>query len=486
MSLYGAMMTGVAGLSANSQALSVASSNIANVNTVGYKTAQSEFTTLLASAAGSGDASSASVIASAVQNVLQQGLPTTTQSTTDLAISGNGFFVVSQTPGATGSYSYTRAGNFTSDATGNLKNAAGFYLMGWALDTSGDPPTNPNQLTAINISDLSGKAVGSSKIGLQANLQASAAEVASYDKSTNNMTSGAVTPDFQRTVNVVDSLGATQPLEFSFVRTAANTWAYEVTYQGDAANIGGSSGNPIATGTMTFNSDGSLAGVTSTDSTAQTGVAAGSVKIAIPWAAASGLATQDVVVSMGTIGSTGGMTQFNTASTLTSANVDGAAFGSVTSLSIATDGTVAANFSNGLSQAVFKIPLATFANPNGLSGISGNAYSATPASGTAILNAAQSGGAGSINEKELEGSTVDLATEFTNLITAQRAYSASSKIVTTASEMLDQLLQMTHSESFPASLRSKDAGNCSIDANVRDSLWRCLPRALAKFLRRQG
>ena len=442
MSLYGAMMTGVAGLNANSQALSVASSNIANVNTVGYKNASTQFSTLLASAGGTGDPSSASVIAMPTQNVSQQGLPISTNSSTDLAISGNGFFVVSTNSTPNGTFEYTRAGNFTADAAGNLKNAAGLYLMGWQLDTLGNPPTNPNQLATINVSNLSGKAVASTGVTMQANLQASATTVATYNKTTNNMTSGSVTPDFQRTVNVVDSQGGTQPLQFSFVKTGANAWAYEVTYQGAVAKIGGAGSNPIATGTMTFNSDGSLATAACTDGTSQTGVTAGSVKMIIPWAAASGLSPQSITMNMGTISGTNGVTQFDTASSLISAKVDGAVYGNVTGLSIGTDGVVSANFSNGLSQSVFKIPLATFANPDGLAGVSGNAYSSTPGSGVPVLNAAQTGGAGSFNQKELEGSTVDLATEFTNLITAQRAYSASSKIVTTASEMLDQLLQI--------------------------------------------
>jgi flagellar hook protein FlgE len=277
---------------------------------------------------------------------------------------------------------------------------------------------------------------------MQANLQASATMAATYDKTTNNMESGAVTPDFQHTFNVVDSQGGTQPLEFSFVRTGANSWAYEATYQGDAANVGGVS--PLATGTLTFNSDGSLATATSTDASPQdAGLTAGTVDITVPWAAASGLLPQKIAVDFGTIAGTNGVTQYDTNSQLNTANVDGAVYGNVTGLSIGSDGTVTANFSNGLNQAVFRIPLATFTNPNGLAGMSGNAYTSTPSSGVPILNTASTGGAGNINQKELEGSTVDLATEFTNLITAQRAYSASSKIVTTASTMLDELLQMT-------------------------------------------
>jgi flagellar hook protein FlgE len=446
MSLYGAMMTGVAGLSANSRALSVASSNIANVNTVGYKTATTEFSTLLAAAAGSSDPSSAGVVATAGQNVTQQGLLTTTSSSTDLAISGNGFFVVSQTPSAEGANEYTRAGNFTADASGNLRNASGLYLLGWALDTSGNPPTNPNDMSLINVNNLTGKAVASTTIALQANLRASATPVAPENYSaadpTKNMTNKTVTPDFQRTINIDDSQGGTQPLEFSFVKltTPPNTWAYEVSYQGAAANVTTASDVPIASGTMTFNTDGSLNSVTSGTGTPPPG----SVLISVPWSAASGLAEQTLTVSMGTVGSTDGFTQYDTTSTLTGANVDGAVYGNVTGISISSDGNVSATFSNGLTQAVFKIPLATFINPDGLAEVSGNAYITTPDSGSSIINVATTGGSGTIYSKELEGSTVDLATEFTNLITTQRAYSACSRIVTTASQMLDELLQMSH------------------------------------------
>ena len=443
MSLYGAMMTGVAGLDANSQALSVASSNIANVNTVGYKTATADFQTLLASAAGTSDPSSASVVASTTQNVSQQGLPIATDSATDLAISGNGFFVVSPNSSSTAAPEYTRAGSFTADASGNLKNSSGLYLLGWQLDTQGNPPTNPNQMTTINVNNLAGKAVASTAVTLQANLQASAtAAPGSYDPTVaaDNMTSGAVTPDFERTVNVYDSQGGTQPLQFSFVKTGSNSWAYEASYEGTASNVTTASNMPIASGTMTFNADGSLKNVVPTGGSGSP--ATGTISISVPWSASSGLTAQPLSINMGTVGTSDGVTQYDTASTLTSANVDGAVFGSVTGLSIGTDGTVSANFSNGLTQSVFKIPLATFANPDGLAETSGNAYSTTPDSGVPILNSATTGGAGSINSKQLEGSTVDLATEFTNLITAQRAYSASARIVTTVDQMLQQLDQI--------------------------------------------
>jgi flagellar hook protein FlgE len=436
MSLYGALMSGVAGLDANSNALGIASANIANVNTVGYKAGQNDFTTLLASASGDGDISSAGVISHSVQNVTQQGLLTSTSSPTDLAISGNGFFVVSQNPGDTSSELFTRAGNFTPDANGNLENGAGYYLLGWPLDTNGNIPSDRNAMTAININNLSGKAESTTTMSLQANLQASTAAVGSY--TAGDMAAGTVTPDFQRTISVYDSQGGSQPLQVSYVKTGANTWAYEVSYQGDAANITGT--NPIATGTMQFNADGTLA---TADTSAATPT--GSISVTIPWdSTTSGLAPQTISVNMGTVDSSDGVTQYDSPSTLVSSSVDGALFGSLTGVQIDGQGYVTAQFSNGLSQKIFKLPVATFTNPDGLNALSGNTYAVSANSGTAILGEATTGGAGSIQSKALEGSTVDLATEFTNLITTQRAYSASARIVTTASQMLDQLLQMSH------------------------------------------
>jgi len=447
MSLYGALMTGVAGLTANSQALSVASSNIANVNTVGYKTGQSDFSTLLASAMGSGDVSSAGVVATTSANITQQGLLSSTGIATDLAISGNGFFVVSQQPGAAGtsqSQLYTRAGDFTPDAEGNLQNAAGLYLMGWPLDSTGNVPTDRNDMTAVNVNNLSGKAEASTTMSIQANLQASTTPTTS-GYTVGDLTSGAVTPDFQRTINVYDSQGGTQPLQVSYIKTGANTWSYEVSYQGNLSNINNGSPNSpvIASGTMTFNNDGSLANVQPTGSTSTT--PAGTINVTIPWdSTSSGLASQSIALNMGTVGGTDGITQFDSASALVSSSVNGALFGSVSGVSIDSNGYVTANFTNGLSQKIYKLPIATFTNPDGLNAVSGNAYQVSQDSGTPTIGEANTGGAGTLQSGALESSTVDLATEFTNLITTQRAYQASTRIITTASDMLDQLLQMGH------------------------------------------
>jgi flagellar hook protein FlgE len=437
MSLYGAMSTAVTALDAYSTALGTTSANIANLNTVGYKTGSTNFSTLLASAMGNSDVSSAGVSASTSQLVAQQGQLQATNSSTDLALSGNGFFVVNTSPtspGSANSLYYTRAGSFTPDANGNLRNSSGYYLMGWALDSNGNIPTNQNDLSPVNINSLSGKAEPTTTISYAANLQSSTPVTSGYVAG--DMANGTVTPDFQRTVNIFDGQGGSQPLQLSFVKTGANQWSYEVSYEGSAANISPAT-NPIYSGTMSFNTDGSLA-----NANTSLNPPSGTITLNLPWNSASGLSAQTVSLNLGTVGSSNGMTQYDSTSTQESSNVNGALFGSLTGVTVNNSGVVTAQFSNGLTQNMYQLPVATFANPNGLAASNGNAYSTSNNSGTPVISAANTGGAGSINSKSLESSTVNLDQEFTNLISMQNAYAAASKVVTTSSSMLGQLLTL--------------------------------------------
>lgn len=432
MSLYGALSIGVAGLDAASAALSVSSSNIANVNTIGYKQATANFSTYLDSSLGSDSNASAGVTAVIGQDVTKSGLAESTSSPTDLSISGGGFFIVSPTASATGSQEFTQVGNFTADAKGNLVNANGNYLLGWKLDVNGNPPSNNTDLSLINVSGITGSAQATSNVSLQANLQANSTIDASYNPG--DMTAGNVSPDFQTTINTYDSQGGIQPVTLSFVQTGTNQWAYEINYAGNAGNL--SSANPISEGTMTFNADGSLANLNGASP------ATGDLSVTIPWSASSGLAAQTINFNLGTVGSTSGMTQFAANSAVSGKTVNGSPFGSVTGVSVGTDGTVTAQFSNGISENVYQIPIATFANPDGLQQLSGNAYGQSNASGGANINQAGSGGAGTIASNSLEELTVDLSSEFTRLITAQNAYSAAARVVTTANQMLQSLEQV--------------------------------------------
>lgn len=432
MSLFGALVTGVSGLQAQSEAMNVASSNIANVDTVGFKASDTNFATVLTSTLG-GDDSQTGVQATSSQNVTQQGLLQTATSPTDLAIAGNGFFVTSSSPSSTQSLYYTRAGDFSTDSTGNLVNSSGYYLLGYPITTNGSTSTTANTLAPVNISNLSGKAEPTTDVTLQANLQSNSTIDSSYVAG--DMANGTVSPDFSQTIDVYDSEGGTQPLNFSFVQTAANTWAYEVSYEGNSSNI--TSANPIATGTMTFNSDGTLANANSPASPAT-----GNISVSIPWSASSGLSAQTLSINMGTVGSSNGVTQFDSPSALTGSTVNGALFGSLTGVTVGTNGDVTAQFSNGLSQNIYQIPLATFANPDGLTAVSGTAFTANTTSGVATVNAPNTEGTGTIKSSELESSTVNIDTEFTNLITTQNAYSAAARIVTTADQMLQTLNQI--------------------------------------------
>jgi len=444
MSLYDAMMIGVSGLNANSRAMSVFSSNIANVNTVGYKTSQSVFETMLGSANGGNAGLATGVMASSQANLAQQGTGISTSSSTDLAINGNGFFCVSSDADKVGQMLFTRAGSFSPDAGGNLRNSAGLYLMGYPLANDGTPSSST--LSPINLSGLGGKGEATTKMSIDANLDASEDITTGYDITdpTKTMYSGNVQPQFQKTINVYDSQGGTQPLTISYVKTAANTWSYEVSYSGDNGNIanGGVDPNPISSGVVSFDSDGNLKDVWPTG--APTDPQSGTFDLTIPWQPASGLVPQTISFDMGTIGKTDGTSQFASDSVLNSSHADGAVFGNVTGVSVDPDGKVIANYSNGMTQAVFEVPLATFANQDGLTLVGGNAYAQSGQSGAPRLNPADTAGSGSIQGYSLEGSTVDLATEFTSMITTQQAYSASARVVSTASQMMDQLMQMQH------------------------------------------
>ena len=240
MSLYGALLTGVSGLDANSRALSITSSNIANVNTVGYKASSAAFSTFLA---GSGaEVASSSVLVKAQQHLNQQGLLTTTGSATDLAVSGNGFFLVCENPDNPASFLYTRAGAFAPDADGFLRNSAGYYLEGWTLNPDGTLPANRSTVSAIDLSTLNGTAQETENISLRLNLESSVTAVGAY--APGDMFNDVVTPQFEQTINVYDSQGGSQPIRLAFVKTAANTWAYEAIYDGNVANIGGAGNNP--------------------------------------------------------------------------------------------------------------------------------------------------------------------------------------------------------------------------------------------------
>jgi flagellar hook protein FlgE len=428
MSINSAMLSGVSGLIANSAALGAISDNIANVNTVGYKENSTQFEDLVSASATAGNYNSGGVQANVSQLISQQGQFTQTQSGTDLAINGAGFFVVSSTAAGLSSTSgptFTRAGSFTPDANGNLENTAGLYLQGWAADSSGNITTSPSDLTklsTININSVADAPNPTTTASANFNLDASTTATTGYTAGA--MASGAITPSFTTGLTVFDGQGGQHTVNLDFLKTGSNTWQVEAVSQ-PASDVSSTNGL-VGSTTLTFDSNGAL-------------VSGGQLPLTLNYTD-TGLGSQSIALDLGGGGSTGAATQFATASTVNSTTGDGGLPGTLTKVSVGTDGKVTADFSNGATRTIAQVAVATFPDPNGLTAASGNAYQATNQSGTFNLKQPQVGDAGSIQSDELEGSTVDLSTEFTNLIITQRAYSAASKIITTADQMLQELI----------------------------------------------
>jgi flagellar hook protein FlgE len=250
-----------------------------------------------------------------------------------------------------------------------------------------------------------------------------------------------ITPHFETSMEVFDSLGAARTIAYAFLKTAPNTWQVEV-YARPASNItnGTTVGNAVeggllASGQVAFNTDGTVNTITAPGAPSTIPSIGGA--FTIPWSASTGAATQNIEIDLET-----GLTQFANNFGVTSVTADGVPPGDLIGMVLEGDGILTAQFSNGRSRALYQIPIATFLNPNGLQADVGGAFRTTLASGLYNINAANAGGAGRVQSGVLEGSNVDLAAEFTSLITTQRAYSASSRIITTADEMLEELLRI--------------------------------------------
>lgn len=428
MSLYSALYAGVSGLSAQASAMATVADNITNINTVGYKGVEAQFRTMVTDGRAKSNYSAGGVAAAPVSMVSKQGLLQASGSSTDLAIDGGGFFVTRATSDSTGDVAYTRAGAFRPDEEGYLRNPAGLYLYGWRLGATGDY-TNTGSIEAlepVRVSDLIGTASPTTRIQARMNLQSTTANyTGAYTPG--NMASGTVTPQFTRSFDVSDSQGGTHRVTMGFIKTGANTWQSEV-YASPATDVT-AAGGVLASGTIRFNGDGSL------DRSGST--AALFNPLNVTWTNSAG--SVPITLAIGSDDSIDGITQFGDESSLISSNVDGGMLGNLSSVEIDKEGVVNAIFSDGSTRSVFQLPIATFQNPDGLTRVSGNAYTISRASGGMTLNAPGELGAGSIAANSLEASTVDLAGEFTNMIRFQRAYSASSKIITTVDDMLREV-----------------------------------------------
>ncbi|MBZ8131797.1 flagellar hook protein FlgE [Afifella sp. IM 167] len=415
MSLYGVLRTGVSGMNAQSNLLGTVADNIANSGTTGYKRASVEFSSLLLQS-GHGNYSSGAVVSEVRHSISDRGPLAYTTSDTDLAIQGDGFFVVND---ATGTPYLTRAGSFTLDgSSGNLVNSAGYTLMGY--DLSGGAASGVlngyANLVPINMSSMTMRAAPSTIGEFMANLPYKAAPVTGDLPSANLGTS---TYSEKASILAYDNVGNEVTLDIYMTKTATSpdTWEYSVFDQSQATSGGFPyASGPLTTANFTFDATGKLSGATSFSFTVPNGQTL----------------TMDIT----------GTTQLAESYTPVNVGVDGNAPASLDGITISDDGVVYANYSNGAVTPTFRLPLADVPSPDKLKVLPGNVFAVTPDSGDVRIGFPNEAGLGSMVSGALEQSNVDMASELTEMIVAQRDYTANSKVFQTGSELLEVLMNL--------------------------------------------
>jgi len=413
MSLMG---TAVSGMLGDTSWLTNISQNVANANTTGYKDAQTEFATVI-DAVGSTSSAGGGVTASVRNMNMLQGSVVGTSTATDLAVQGDGYFVVSD---SNGDLYLTRNGSFVPDAQGNLVNSAGYYLMGYNVQEGQSSGTSNSLAGLVKVNTItSGEAATPTTDGtLAVNLPSTAAVDAGTLPSANV---AASTYTEETSLVVYDNLGAAHTLNVYFTNTGKNaagdyTWEVDVYDAADASASGGFpySAGPLQTQTVTFSAaDGDLT--------------------------AGSPLTFNVPNGQGMSLDLSQSTQLAASFSVNQATANGNAASSLTGVKISSDGTLDFQYSNGVSSPGYDIPLATVASEDNLTSIDGNAFQANQNSGTIRVGTAGTGGLGSIASSSLEDSTVELATELTDMIQAQSAYQANSKVFQTGANLLDIL-----------------------------------------------
>ena len=449
MSISSAMQAGVSGLVANSSALSSISQNIANANTVGYKRAETDFEDVVTANGGvRGTYSAGGVLGITRQLVSEQGDITQTSSPTDLAIQGQGMFVVTaKADGLTAAdeRDFTRAGSFQPDKEGFLHNTAGFYLQGWPADANGNIATDPSdlgKLQPINVSAYGGTAQATTKVSVNANLnagqavQAGAATYAVGDMA--KPAPGGTTPDYSMQIPISDSQGGQRTMQVNFLKTGPNTWQAEVVAV-PPTDVAGATNGLVSSGTLVFTTDGKL-DTTKSTLPAALNIGGSADTTGVHWASNLGISSQSVDLNLDQ--APGGLTQASAKNQTQSITTNGTMFGNLSGIDIDSNGYITAAYDNGVTKAIGQVAIATFPNVDGLTAKSGDVYAVSLASGTYNLKPPGTGGAGQISPSTLESSKVDLSQEFSGLIITQRAYSASSKIITTADQMLQDLIDL--------------------------------------------
>ncbi|MGA2049752.1 MAG: flagellar hook protein FlgE [Terracidiphilus sp.] len=411
----GSFATALSGLNAAQSMLQTISNNLANMNTDGYKDQSLTFGDIYAQATqtnGSGDPiqTGYGVNISGTDSNFGEGNLSATGIASNMALSGNGFFV---TQGINGLPSYTRSGDFSTNNSGFIVTPGGELVMGYPA-ANGVVNTSA-ALQGINVSNgLTSPPVASTTVGVTANLDSSTA------------VGGTATGS---SLTVYDSLGQAHTLTVSYTKTAANTWTYSVSVPSADITGGVGTSTMVGTGTLNFSNTGQLL-PTSTIGAISIPTLADGAKSPLALTGPFGTAANPTI------------TQTDLASATSATSTDGYASGTLSSYAIQPNGTVEGTFSSGQTLALGQVAVANFANNEGLSSVGNNAYQATTGSGQAIVGVAGTGAAGTIVGGSVEQSNVNIASEFSNLIVAQQAYGANAKSITTLQQLSQAALAM--------------------------------------------
>lgn len=440
MGLGGAMNSGISGLQSFSNAMSVIGNNLANTNTTGFKASRTLFADLIpdnVTGTGGTNQIGRGATLSRVDNVFTQGSIESTSSNTDLAIEGPGFFLV-RNPGGQAN-NYTRAGTFRLDQDGYLTNPEGYVVQGYKGQTDGSFSDLVSDVQINTRSHVQPKK--SSEVTLTTNLNAqSQAVTGGWD-----INDPVTTSNFATTSEVYDSLGNTHLISSYFNKTANNTWEFHQTVP--LADIDNSNSNPtdtantvveVSSGSFSFDSSGALTGITPAGGGAISPTDPTWPKVAIAsgnldWSNGSDQ-SQSVAYAMN-------ITQFATDSKVVTQQSNGYASGNLSDIAVDGEGTIIGTYSNGERKDLARLALAKFSNTNGLEKVGKNLFASSSASGPPDVSTAGSG-VGKIFSNSLEQSTVDIAEEFTKMITTQRSFQANSKTITTTDEMLNEVINL--------------------------------------------
>lgn len=445
-SIFNGLFAARSGLSAHGTAIGVIGDNIANVSTPGFKQTRAEFWDLVAGGLRSSVISGSGAGISQIAPINNQGTLEDSGRPMDLAIDGNGFFVV-----ADGQQRYySRAGNFRIDPSGNIVSQSDFKVLGFPSNGSGI-------LEQLNINSISQDNVATTSVKVAGNVDASATTLTNGVSdiptvSYTDVTAGSGTPStttyaelnavaaFTTSVEVFDSLGQSHTINFYFFKTNANEYTargyvnsedVDDPTAGTAAGLprlvyDGSSSSPASDITMTFAGDGSRSPAPTVGTPDLTG--------AVTWNNGSTSSSVDITFDP--------FTQFSTNANILSITQDGQGVGNVTSISIEKNGEIFAVLDNGQSSIIGTIALANFASAEGLTRVGNNLLQQSPNSGEPVVGRPDSGTFGTVNSGSIELSTVDIANEFVRLISYQRGFQANSKIITTINQLLDNVINL--------------------------------------------